>query len=223
MRCTLLLLSLLLLACRPQGQTWILAGQSNASGSSTLDAPIPLPTPEGWVGYARTGWGEVRLAIDPLGSRNEEKRSPWPFFAAARVLAWHPTPYLVQTAEGGSCLAYARAEDEPRWAEGGALYARMLERVAAARAARFPKPVAVLWHQGECEGSQVGVSRSAIAAAYRDALLELADRVGADLGVPIVAALIVPINSRYLGVRDGVLQAAALHPDGILVVSDAGW
>lgn len=210
-------------ACRAPGETWILAGQSNAAGYSLwYDAPVPLPTPSGLTARALKGWGEVGLAVDPLRAPGDPRRSPWPQFAAERLARGYARPHLVQTAEPGTCLAIGAYGQKARWdPEEGDLYARMLERAAAARRAGFPRPVAVLWHQGECEAA-LGLPAPVVRPLYRDALMRFADAVGADLGVPVVAALIVPSpDGAFAAVRAAVLDAAALHP-GILVGPDAG-
>jgi hypothetical protein len=208
----LLALLLLLCACRPSGQTWIVAGQSNAVGRSRLDVPAPIPTPSGFTTLALTSSGESKLAVDPLTSPNDDRRSPWPHFLVARHEGGHAKPYLVQTAFSSTCLAWFRAPGEPRWApETGDLYERMLTRMAEARALHFPRAAAVLWHQGECEAF-MPYTVDQIREIYRDALMNLADAIGADLGVPLVAALIVPAGARKVAVNDAIQEAAALHP-----------
>src|SRR5690606_38188595 len=159
-------------ACRAPGETWILAGQSNAAGYSLwYDAPVPLPTPSGLTARALKGWGEVGLAVDPLRAPGDPRRSPWPQFAAERLARGYARPHLVQTAEPGTCLAIGAYGQKARWdPEEGDLYARMLERAAAARRAGFPRPVAVLWHQGECEAA-LGLPAPVVRPLYRDALM----------------------------------------------------
>lgn len=213
MRAALPLLVLLLLAaCRPAGQTWIVAGQSNATGRSRLDVPAPIPTPSGFTTLALTSLGDRKIAADPLTSPIDDRRSPWPHFLAARHEDGYAKPYLVQTGYPSTCLAWFRGPGEPRWdPETGDLYQRMLTRMAQARALRFPRAAAVLWHQGECEAFMPHTVDQ-IREIYRDALMNLADAIGADLGVPLVAALIVPAGARKVAVNDAIEQAAALHP-----------
>lgn len=200
-----ILASLLALACRPAGQTFIVAGQSNAGGRSTLDAPHPVP--DLGVGYALAAWGEWKLAADPLDKRPDfDRRSPWPDFAALRHAAGRPA-WIVQTAEGATCLAFGTA----RWGPDGDLYPRMLRRARDAKALHFPHARAVLWHQGECD-AEADVPLGEIREGYRDALMALADAVGADLGLPLIAALPTLRKPGYGEVRGAIEEAAALHP-----------
>jgi hypothetical protein len=203
-----------LCVCNFSGETWIVAGQSNATGRSTwADAPIPLPALD-MMPLAFTSWGEISPARDPIAqSPNNDRRGPWPHFLAARIAMDRPTPYLVQTAEGSTCLVHALRDGEPGWRPpDGQWYVRMLALAAQAREAGFPPPVAVLWHQGECAGKQYDLTLDEIRTGYRDGVMDLADAIGADLGVPMVAALIVPRTERYVAVRAGILEAVERHP-----------
>lgn len=206
-------------------QTWIVAGQSNADGRSRDQSiPHPLPLADGrraWSYYAE----QVLPTVDPFSDPTDWKRRPWPHFAAARLLRAAGHPWMVHTPRGNTCLAYADPQlpGEPSWhPDAGSNYARILSKLAEARALAFPPAAAVLWDQGACEAVGWPASFDEKREAYRDALLDLADAIGADLGVPLVAALVSANPARlaarpheaegFAAVRAAIAEAAALHP-----------
>lgn len=219
-------LSLLGATCDPPvGETWIIAGQSNADGRGrdwSMPHPLPLPDGRDALAFAR---GDVHPLLDEVGNPGGWQRSPWPSFAAARILGGAPQPYTVHAGVGSTCLVFADPEDptQPSWAPGGASYQRMLDLVAGARARGFPPAAAVLWDQGGCEATKDPRPPAELEAAYLAGFLDLVERIQVDLGpLPVVAALISAEQARlaarpaeaerFAAVRAALMAAAAFHP-----------
>lgn len=171
------------------GDIFVLAGQSNmvmyaqtertsTSRSSTMP---PEPRPEGWI---------VPTA-DPL--HRYPGGSIWPPFADHLEAAGIPVMFIA-VAEGSTGLV-----DEPDWAVGGDLWARMLRHVdrgtSGANCVR-----AVLWHQGENDAYNK-VSGS----VYEAHLAGFAEALQAPWSCPV--PLVAGIIGRVKGADADALEA----------------
>jgi hypothetical protein len=214
--------------------TFVLAGQSNMVGSSTMAPVIAVPSPEGRIAKTYTHVDEWNLANDPVHySSGPGTTSAWPTFVGEWMAQVGRQVNVIATAWGGSCLLSTRegpdrvlgTEDDipPRWdphrtdagTGSGSLYAWMLEQVAEANPMDLR---AVLWYQGECE---VGYATTPTGVKYEDykaGLKHLADHIWEDLGVPMVAAPISlrpppwPYQPARQPIHDAIIDAAAEHP-----------
>lgn len=215
----------------PQRFRYVVAGQSNAQGNSTL----PTPTVS-WYGRSFGHDNVWRTANDPsIHFPGGTRTSPWPQLIVERFASEGLQVRLVATARGGSCLVYGSAEWDP---DTGSFYADMLAYVALSG---WNQVDAVLWHQGECDAQESmdqGVSDPVRYAVYKAALKNLADAIEQDLSAPIVVA---PISLRWckhtnptggditcdpatyassdpkrLPIHDATIDAASEHPNIVL-------
>jgi hypothetical protein len=162
--------------------------------------------------------------------------SAWPTFAERWMQERGREVRFVAAAVGGKCLVGAPDPSQPAWdpdaydcatlppvpigvapsptTAPGELYCRMLEAVRLADLANLR---AVLWFQGECD-----VVEPVAPAAYQAAVEHLADRIAADLDVPLVVAPITrklragdacQTNPRIDSIHDAIVAAAAAHPN----------
>ena len=163
--------------------------------------------------------------------------SPWPEFARIWMEERHHPIHFVATALGGQCLVGSAEVGQPTWdpdamdcatlppvpvgvappspSRPGELYCRMLEAVHLAQPGHLR---AVLWYQGECDADDETVTPQ----AYQHALERLADRVEADLGVPMIVA---PISRKHFpgstcpripawdAIHDATIAAVAENPN----------
>ncbi len=198
----------------PPPDTFVIAGQSNATGFSSL----PRGATSSYAHRLHSlsyreylVWGGIwKLANDPLHDPFRHTASAWPWMAEW----WHENRgrplEFVAAAEPATCLVAGAAEWE---ASVGSLYQRMLAWVANADVGE--RLDAVLWYQGECDAAY-GVAPE----VYQAALEDLADAVVLDLGVPLVVAP-VSLGLAVDGtpspvmqpIHDATLAAAAAHPD----------
>ena len=160
--------------------------------------------------------------------------SAWPTFAELWMQRGHQA-WFVGTALGGQCLVGTLTPVQPAWdpdaldcsqltpiqmgqpspslQSPGELYCRMIQAV---HTSGIQDLRAVLWLQGECDAT-AGVSYT----AYKAALEHLADRIWADLGVPMIAAPIsrhtlttdsCPMYPQINAIAQATIDAAAEHP-----------
>jgi hypothetical protein len=200
----------LLCACNDHPvHVFVVAGQSNAVGWSTQDPVVPSV-----ASIAYTPWDELVPVVDPFHTLGwMPGSSPWPTFVDAYAERRGRTTLLVATAKGGSCLVAARTQpgepEEPRWnPETGDLYAAMLEQTTEATGGRPWRVRAVLWDQAECDTGYTSY------AAHYDALLLLGERVGEDIGAPLVVRILRPSRDpNMIAIRTAQLDAIAAHPN----------
>jgi len=154
-------------------------------------------------------WKELRDPVDsPVRQRDRVSRdvlahgSVWPLVAGS-VMAAEPVPVAFVPCALGTTSIYVWLPDPMRPFSPATLYGSMVRRARAAGGVR-----AVLFWQGEAD------ARTQLPQAeYETALDDLATRVQADLGVPLVAAQIGDYDARYTA--DGV--------NGIRLAQERVW
>jgi hypothetical protein len=209
----------------PRSDAFVIAGQSNATGSSTLPpfsstyAGSPL---DSWVYDLCFDW---KPANDPIHCYSATvKASPWPTFASLWTVNLRRPVVFVATAVGGTCLvgapwvpvvAHWNPDGNPATDE-GLLYRTMLDMVHGS-IQPGSRLRAVLWYQGECEVTY-GVPYS----IYKAALKRFADRVWQDLAVPVLVAPVSlrpppwPLQPARVPIHDATIDAANEHPHILL-------
>lgn len=210
----------------PQGpdlegsDVFVIAGQSNAVGASTLrpvDSSYFGSPLDSWVYNLCFTW---TLANEPVHCYVTDGRTgAWPTFAYYWMAEVRRPVILIATAVGGTCLVGPPYVSEPpSWdpdSPDGTLYQLMVDMVD--HVAPGPRLRAVLWYQGECE-----VANQVPYAVYKSALMRLGDRVGEDLGVPLIVAPVSlrpppwPLQPSRTPIHDATVDAAAEHPNILL-------
>ena len=213
----------------------IIAGQSNSETWWCLDCEKAPPVENAWIMERQVPWHPLTGGWDTTANdaaqfpggetihRVERLQSPWVWLGHWYRENVHPHRrlHLFASGVGGTCLVGPGfgAEGEPRWnPDTGDLYKQMLDVVQG-----FPsKPRALIWIQGECDVFSEQVS----GGEYFRALMAFADRVQADLGVPILLVPVRPIviapqvwNWDLRPIRWAQYVAGILHPN-ITVVCD---
>lgn len=219
----------------PPIESVIIAGQSNSETWWCLDCEKAGPVSNAWIMERNVPWHPLTGGWDTTANdaaqwpggetihRVERLQSPWVWLGHwyREHVSKRRRLHLFASGVGGTCLVGPGfgAPGEPRWdPDTGDLYAQMLDVVQG-----FPsKPRALIWIQGHCDVFSGEVTGS----EYFEALMAFADRVEADLGVPI---LLVPVRPIVVapGLWDWDLRpmrwaqfvAGALHPN-ITVVCD---
>ena len=201
---------------------FVLAGQSNMVGRSTMPPVFTSPTSDGRVSLTYQPNDYWKVTEDPLHTApSDDLTSAWPTFAGEWMTATGWRGHLIATAQGGSCLLVGPPykPTPPLWdpdAETGTLYWRMLEQVAEANPGSRLR--AVLWYQGECEVTHLWKISADPYTDYKAALEHLADRIGEDLGVPMVVAPVSlrpppwPYQPTRQPIHDATIDAAIDHP-----------
>ena len=175
------------------GDVYVVAGQSNASGRGTLDTRYEHPllravlfgNDDRWTNHAEPVDSPVRQ-VDDVSRDRPAHGSVWPLVATS-LMAAEPVPVAFVPCALGTTSIYAWLPDPIRPFSRATLYGSMVRRARAVGGVR-----AVLFWQGEAD-ARAQVSQ----AAYGAALSDLAARVQADLGVPLVAAQIGDYDTRY--------------------------
>ncbi len=153
----------------PGGETFVIAGQSNAVGqTTTLSAYTFLGVPAGLYRKPDNVW--VNLA-DPTDNNSGNRGSAWPMMANAYIAERALPIGIIPAAVSGSSIT--------SWLPGTTNYNAMLARVASAGVA----PLGVLWWQGETD-AQSGMSQ----ATYHGHLATIAAQIQTDLGAPLFVA-----------------------------------
>lgn len=202
--------------------TFVLAGQSNMVGRSTMPPVFTSPTLQGLVSRTYQPFDCWKLTEDPLHTAESDPlTSAWPTFAGEWMAVVGRRVNLIATAQGGSCLLVGPPYKPvpPLWdpdAETGTLYWRMLDQVEEANPGSGLR--AVLWYQGECEVSHLAKMSADPYADYKLALEHLADRIWEDLGVPMLVAPVSlrpppwPYQPARQPIHDATIDAAMDHP-----------
>ncbi len=215
-------LSLFLIGANGSPPTFVLAGQSNMVGLSTMPPVFTSPTPEGLESHTYHLGDYWKLTEDPLHTGTwDDRTSAWPTFAGEWMAVTGMQVNLIATAGGGSCLLVGPPykPTPPLWdpdAATGLWYRRMLDQVAEANPGSRLR--AVLWYQGECEVTHLAKFSSDPYSDYKAALEHLADRIWEDLGVPMVVAPVSlrpppwPYQPKRQPIHDATIDAAVDHP-----------
>ena len=175
------------------GDVYVIAGQSNASGRGILSSRSSNPVLRAGLFGNDDRWQELRDPVDsPVRQVDKVSRDPlahgsvWPLVATGLMEA-EPVPVAFVPCPRSTTSIYAWVPDAIRPYSRTTLYGSMVRRARAAGGVR-----AVLFWQGEAD------ARALVPQAdYEAALYELAASVGADLGVPLVAAQIGDYDVRY--------------------------
>ncbi len=175
------------------GDVYVVAGQSNASGRGALDTRYENLVLRAGLFGNDDRWKELRdptdspvRQVDDVSRDKPARGSVWPLVATG-LMAAEPVPVAFVPCALGTTSIYAWLPDPIRPFSRATLYGSMVRRARAVGGVR-----AVLFWQGEAD-ARAQVSQ----AAYGEALSELAARVQADLGVPLVAAQIGDYDMRY--------------------------
>jgi len=177
------------------GDLWVIAGQSNASGTGTGYVEDP-PT----LGVHLLGNDERwKLACHPLEDATLTRHpvtvhgvfqahSPWLAFGRRLLEELGQPVGLIPTALGGSPLA--------RWQAGGDLYANMMDMVRLAGG----RMRGMVWYQGETECWHAGRED------YRERFGEFVAAVREGLGAPRLPILTAQLG-RFAGPTDESVEA----------------
>lgn len=208
-----LLLSLVGANCWPSlpPLTFVVAGQSNAMGSSAQ--PFLIPTHPN-LGKVITWKYTIENIIDPVYPQTVEA-TPWPSFSETWASTLGRKVQILQAAVGGICLtSLGTLPNEPQWdpdgdgVTSGARYVGMIDRAIYYSSVSDYR--AVLWYQGECEVGHTTFPTGNKYDDYYNALIYLADRIHEDLGIPMIAAEI-SMKTNTVGCAGGTLNHQAIH------------
>ena len=192
-----------LLAGEPDGDLWILSGQSNACGRGLLPGPEPHPQ----ALMFDKSLGKFVTASDPLPGMGTTGAGPW-VAAAQLVAAELGTPVrMCGFASGGKPIEY--------WHPGQPGHIGLFPVIAEAgqRADVF------LWYQGE---NDCGGLLST--AEYRNELTEHVARIRTAAGNPRMLAVIIQLGpslregrSGYMSIREAQRQFVLQDANAVLV------
>lgn len=187
---------------------FIIAGQSNAMCAGTTgenDFPryfaTPDPMVEIWGRYQR----RFQRYIAGQTSNSDQTDSVPQFWGPEAEFSrlyrnWAPSSKLsiIKRAKGNSFLSRDNGTTSPTWHpdDAGGYYHELIDQVQKARVAwskegKRPKPLGLLWIQGENDSSHSGT-----AGAYKENLSYLASRVRSDLALPNLRIAVSKVSAQ---------------------------
>jgi hypothetical protein len=207
--------------CTPTATYFVLAGQSNMIGHSTLPKVLGA---DSLTYHPDDYWKDT---VDPLHyPPDNPATSAWPTFAIAWWNALGYRSNFIATAVAGSALVWTPDENIPGCWDPTIPYCthyqNMLSQITEALLSTNQLR-AVLWLQGETDSGVLPLYTSDPYTVYKNKLKILADHIWADLGVPLVVA---PISlnmthpsfpaHRVIPIHDATIDAAIEHPHILL-------